>query len=46
MTTANMRDWVKSAYPTPNWKSKTDKMPDNQIIALYHSLVKQGKIKN
>jgi len=46
LTTVNMRDWVRSAYPGPNWKKKVDKMSDDQIIALYYSLVKQGKIKN
>ena len=46
MNAVDMRDWVKSAYPGPNWKKKVDKMPDDQIIALYYSLVKQGKIKN
>ena len=45
MTTNNMRDWVKSAYPSPNWRAKVDKMPDSQILALYRSLIKQGKIK-
>ena len=40
-----MRVWVKSAYSGLNWKTKVDKMPDDQIIALYHSLVKQNKIK-
>ena len=40
-----MRDWVKSAYPGLNWKAKVDKMSDSQIIALYYSLIKQGKIK-
>jgi hypothetical protein len=46
MDAYQMRDWVKSAYPGPNWKTKVDKMSDEQIIALYFSLVKQGKIKN
>ena len=46
LTTVNMRDWVRSAYPGPNWKKKVDKMSDDQIIALYYSLVKQGRIKN
>ena len=46
LTTVNMRDWVRSAYPGPNWKEKVDKMSDDQTIALYYSLVKQGKIKN
>ena len=45
MTTANMRDWVKSSYPSDTWRKKVDKMSDEQIIAVYYSLVKQGKIK-
>ena len=45
MTVAIMREWVKSAYPGDRWKNKVNKMPDNQIIPLYYSLIKQGKIK-
>ena len=40
-----MRDWVKSAYPGQNWKNKVNNMPDPQIVALYHNLIKRGKIK-
>ena len=46
MTTNQMREMVKSAYPGPNWKSKVNKMKDDQIIALYHSLIRLGKIIN
>ena len=46
MESYQMRDRVKKAYPGDNWKRKVDRMPDDQIIALYYSLVKQGKIKN
>lgn len=46
MDICQMRDWVTSAYPGPNWKTKVNKMTDAQIYALYCSLVKQGKIKN
>lgn len=45
MQAYQMRDWVKSAYPGPNWMAKVDKMTDKQIVALYYSLIKQGKIK-
>ena len=45
MTTSNMRGWVKSAYNSDNWKKKVDRMSDEQIIAVYYSLVKQGRIK-
>lgn len=45
MNINTVRDWVKSAYPGPNWAEKVNNMTDVQIIALYFSLVKQGKIK-
>ncbi len=45
MTIEQMRDWVTSAYPGDYWKNKVKKMPDKKIIALYHSLIRQGKIK-
>jgi len=46
MDTITMRDWVQHAYPGQKWKDKVKQMKDSQIIALYFSLVKQGKIKN
>lgn len=45
MQTWQMQEWIKMAYPGPGWKAKVDKMTDDQIIALYFSLIKQGKIK-
>lgn len=45
MEVYQMREWVVSAYPGPRWKDKVKKMTDEQIIALYFSLIKQGKIK-
>ncbi len=44
MTTIQMRERVSLAYPGPNWKTKVRKMKDEQIIALYHSLLRLGKI--
>lgn len=45
MTAFQMRDWVKSAYDGPAWKTKVNNMTDEQIVAVYFSLVKQGRIK-
>jgi transposase len=45
MTIENMRSWVMSAYTGDHWKAKVKRMPDSQVISLYHSLIKQGKIK-
>jgi hypothetical protein len=38
------RELVKQAYPTQTWKDKVKKMPDNQIVAVYLRLRRQGKI--
>ena len=46
MTINNMREWVLSAYPGEKWAQKVKNMSDGQILAVYQSLVKQGKIKN
>lgn len=45
MTSNAMRDWVKSAYYGRGWKARVDRMTDMQIVAVYNSLIKQGKIK-
>ena len=45
MTNADMRGWVKSAYPGPNWSKKVDKMTDVQVLAMYQRLVQSGTIR-
>lgn len=45
MTIYTMRAWVMSAYTGDHWKNRVKKMPDDQIVPLYYSLIKQGKIK-
>lgn len=44
MTTQQMRQLCWGAYAGGTWHLRVDKMPDDQIVALYHSLVKQGRI--
>lgn len=45
--TVEMRKQIKKAYNnSPKWVAKVNKMPDEQILALYYSLLKQGKVKN
>lgn len=46
MTNADMRAWVKSAYPGPVWEKRVDKMTNAQVLAVYLRLVQTGKIKN
>lgn len=45
MQVYKMRARVKSVYPSPKWESKVNKMTDGQIIAIYHTMIRQGKIK-
>ena len=45
MRVDQMREKVKEAYPGKNWKAKVDKMLDEQIIAVYYTLINFGKIK-
>jgi hypothetical protein len=45
MNAFEMRDQVKSAYPSKTWKEKVAKMPDDQIVALYYNFIKRGLIK-
>lgn len=40
-----MRQAVMDAYGGTNWKKRVRQMPEHQIIAVYYSLKKQGKIK-
>ena len=47
MRAEDMRGHIKKAYGNAkSWCEKVNEMSDSQIIALYNSLVKQGKIKN
>lgn len=44
MSSASKRELIKQAYPTKTWKAKVDKMPDNQVTAVYLRLKGQGKL--
>lgn len=45
MDVATMRRLVTAAYPGSGWARKVEKMPDDQIIALYYKFLAQKKIK-
>ena len=39
------REAIKKVYPdSPTWASKVDKMPDNQIVAIYIRFKSEGKL--
>jgi hypothetical protein len=44
MNTAQKRDAIKSAYKSSKWHQKVNAMSESQIVAVYLSLQKQGKI--
>lgn len=36
----NKREAIKKAYPnSPTWAARVDKMPDNQVVAVYSRLM-------
>ena len=44
MNVAQMRDYISNAYPGDKWKARCACMHSNQVIAIYHSLARQGKL--
>jgi hypothetical protein len=39
------RELIKKAYPRSHtWPSKVNKMPENQVIAIFLKLRREGKI--
>ena len=45
MSTDQMRERVAQAYSGENWRKKVYRMSDNQIVAIYYRLLRQGKIQ-
>lgn len=45
MSGYQMRMVVMNAYSGEKWRQKVAKMTDEQVVAVYYSLLKQGKIR-
>lgn len=41
MSVEQMRNHILMAYSGDNWKKKVNKMPDVQVIAIYHKIIKK-----
>ena len=42
MGISEMRKFIISRYPdSESWKTKVSKMPDNQVVAIYHNMIKR-----
>ena len=39
MNLHEMRDFISKAYPGQEWKNRVKKMGENQIIAIYYSMI-------
>ncbi|AWN05916.1 hypothetical protein SEA_CRICKO_52 [Streptomyces phage CricKo] len=44
MSGISKREMIKKAYPTKAWAAKVDKMPDSQVVAIFFSLRRKGKV--
>jgi len=45
MTRQQEKELVKQAYPhSKSWASKVDRMPENQVTAIFLRLKQQGKL--
>ena len=44
MTIENMRDHILKQYPGAKWHVKVLAMSDNQVLAIYSRLQKQGTL--
>ena len=42
MTVAQMRCAIYDIYPGDSWHEKVNNMPDNQVVAVYYSLLARG----
>ena len=46
MNVPQMREWLKSSYGYgKSWCYKVDKMPDDQVVAVFNRMSSQGKKK-
>lgn len=45
MKVETMRREICKAYPNDIWHKRVKKMPDNQIIAIYHKFQQSGKFE-
>jgi hypothetical protein len=44
MTVNAMREAVISVYSGPAWRLKVQEMPDRQVIAIFRSMVDEGRL--
>lgn len=45
MNVKEMRAYISDAYPGKSWKARCAFMKEQQVVAIYHSLVNRDKEK-
>jgi hypothetical protein len=43
MTDSQKRQYVYNLYPGPKWKRRVDRMPDDQVTAIYLNHLRDGE---
>jgi hypothetical protein len=43
--TEEMRVQISKVYPYPKWTLRVKKMHDNQVVSIWHRMVRDGQIK-
>ncbi|NLV66791.1 MAG: hypothetical protein GXY14_03850 [Spirochaetes bacterium] len=45
MDIGNIRDFVAAGYRGDKWKNKVNRMSDQQVIAIYHSMQRRKEVR-
>lgn len=43
---SQMREKIREVYSGDSWAKRVRNMPNDQVIAIYYKLLKNGKIKD
>lgn len=43
MTVNSMREYVSKMYNSDKWRLRVHGMDDNQVIAIYHTMIERGQ---
>lgn len=45
VTVDYMRSAISDVYPSREWRERVDRMPNDQIIAIYYDFLKYGRFE-
>ena len=44
MSVVQMREVLRGLYTSVSWRQKVSKMSDKQVIGIYYSMLREGKL--